>query len=346
MNKHLFLIILSVLLLLTGCKNAVSDNQPKNEPDPAVNNSHIVVAYIVSWSSVMPDCSLMTHLNYAFGHVNNSFNGIRIDEPQRLRAISAAKGDVKLCLSVGGWGSGGFSEMAMSEENRLAFAADCSRVIDEYALDGIDIDWEYPTSSAAEISSSPEDTRNFTLLMKDIRAAIGPDKLLTLASVNSAEYIDVASVVPVVDWVNVMAYDMGNPPRHHAALFNSTHSSYSADKAVHAHLRAGVPKDKLVLGMPFYGHGDGKSYDAFLDYRDLTPPLPGHSEEWDDVAKVPFYADADGHLVLSFDNPRSIAEKCRYIIDQNLLGGMYWEYTTDNSAHELARTVAGLLLEE
>ena len=54
-------------------------------------------------------------------------------------------------------------------------------MVKEFALDGIDIDWEYPTSSMANISSSPDDTENFTLLMQDIRAAIGNEKELTLA---------------------------------------------------------------------------------------------------------------------------------------------------------------------
>lgn len=73
--------------------------------------------------------------------------------------------------------------MAANEQYRLSFANDCRRAIEQFQLDGIDIDWEYPTSSAAGISSSPDDTQNYTLLMRDLRKAIGPDKLLTLASV-------------------------------------------------------------------------------------------------------------------------------------------------------------------
>ncbi len=70
---------------------------------------------------------------------------------------------------------------SLHDEYRRAFATDCDRVVKEFALDGIDIDWEYPTSSMANISSSPDDTENFTLLMQDIRAAIGNEKELTLA---------------------------------------------------------------------------------------------------------------------------------------------------------------------
>ena len=115
-------------------------------------------------------------------------------------------------------------------------------------LDGIDIDWEYPTSNAAGISSSPDDTKNFTLLMRDIRKAIGPKKLLTLATVASGEYIDFQAILPYIDFVNIMSYDMGNAPKHHSALYSSDNSGrMTGDKAVKAHLAAGVPADKLVI---------------------------------------------------------------------------------------------------
>ena len=92
----------------------------------------------------MPDPQYMTHINYAFGHVNESFNGVKIDNEERLRQIvdlRKQKPELKVLLSIGGWGSGRFSEMAANDEYRRAFAADCDRVVKEFALDGIDIDW-------------------------------------------------------------------------------------------------------------------------------------------------------------------------------------------------------------
>lgn len=71
-------------------------------------------------------------------------------------------------------------------------------MIDEFGLDGIDIDWEFPTSNMAGISSSPDDTRNYNLMMRDIRQAIGSNKLLTLATVCSADYIDFEGVMPYI----------------------------------------------------------------------------------------------------------------------------------------------------
>ena len=53
--------------------------------------------------------------------------------------------------------------MAQTDSTRMAFAADCKRVIDQFDLDGIDIDWEYPGIGTAGVSFSPEDTDNFSL---------------------------------------------------------------------------------------------------------------------------------------------------------------------------------------
>ena len=313
----------------------------------ASRDSKVVVAYVTSWSEVMPDPQYMTHINYAFGHVNESFNGVKIDNEERLRQIvdlRKQKPELKVLLSIGGWGSGRFSEMAANDEYRRAFAADCARVVKEFALDGIDIDWEYPTSSMANISSSPDDTENFTLLMQDIRAAIGNEKELTLATVASARYIDFKAILPSVDFVNIMAYDMASAPKHHSALYPSGHSGdITSDGVVTAHLKAGVPPSKLVMGMPFYGRG-GDGYPSFQDYNKVGNTDTQYTEKWDEVAQVPYLADKNDTLVFGFENPRSLAIKCQYILDKDLLGGMYWDYSGDNEQGDLRRTVAENLL--
>ena len=313
----------------------------------ASRDSKVVVAYVTSWSEVMPDPQYMTHINYAFGHVNESFNGVKIDNEERLRQIvdlRKQKPELKVLLSIGGWGSGRFSEMAANDEYRRAFAADCDRVVKEFALDGIDIDWEYPTSSMANISSSPDDTENFTLLMQDIRAAIGNEKELTLATVASARYIDFKAILPSVDFVNIMAYDMASAPKHHSALYPSGHSGdITSDGAVTAHLKAGVPPSKLVMGMPFYGRG-GDGYPSFQDYNKVGNTDTQYTEKWDEGAQVPYLADKNDTLVFGFENPRSLAIKCQYILDKDLLGGMYWDYSGDNEQGDLRRTVAENLL--
>ena len=331
--KRLSLIIVA-LLSLTLAKGA---DQNKQEAP----SKKVIIAYVTSGGSVLPDPSLMTHINYAFGHVNESFNGIKISNEERLRQICALKQQapsLKVMLSIGGWGSGRFSEMAAKRSLRKKFAADCRRVVKEFGLDGIDLDWEYPTSSAAKISSSPDDTKNFTLLMKAIRKAIGKKKLLTLASAASAKFVDFQAIDSYVDFVNIMSYDMGEVPRHHSALFRSENAGGSTtEEALMAHLNAGIPRHKLVLGMPFYGRG-GNGLPRSLNYTKITE-LEGYEMRWDEKAQVPYIVNENGEFVCGYEDPRSLSIKCQYILDQGLLGGMYWAYTSDNASNDLAKAV-------
>lgn len=307
----------------------------------------VIVAYVTSWSKVMPDPRFMTHINYAFGHVSETFDGVGISNPDRLKQITALKQtapELKVLLSIGGWGSGRFSEMAADSLKRLSFAKDCRRVVDEFGLDGIDIDWEYPTSSAANISSSPDDTENFTKMMRDIRQAIGKEKQLTLATVHDAKFIDFRGILPYIDFVNTMSYDMGNPPYLHSGLYDSKNTNgNTTDASVRAHLAAGVPPSMLVVGMPFYGRGKGP-FHSFADYGKMKKMPEGFTEQWDEEAMVPYITNAEGKLVLGFENARSLGIKCDYVMDNGYRGAMYWEYSSDDENSTLRSVVADRIL--
>ncbi len=330
MRKILALSILMAFTSIQGWSRANVEFEKK-----------VVVAYVTSWTDIMPDPTFITHINYAFGHVNDSFNGVHIDNEERLKQIVALKENnpqLQVILSIGGWGSGRFSEMAASESNRNLFAVDCQRVVNEFGLDGVDIDWEYPTSTAGKISASPEDTDNFTTLIIDIRQAIGNDKLLTFASVATAQYVDFNAIEPYVDFVNIMAYDMAMPPNHHSPLYRSELAGHvTTEESVNLHLQAGVPANKLVMGMPFYGKGDRKVIGS-MDFKDLENQTT-YEVKWDAIAKVPYLINDEGEFVCTFENQESIAIKCHFINERGLLGGMYWEYSGDNEAGTLRQTV-------
>ena len=348
MKRSVLLLLLIPFLL--GCQQPATadesekkDDKPKTEePAPEPEPPHyIIVGYATYWDSTLPDPTLLTHINYAFAHIKNDFESLDIKTANRLSRIAALKKDhpeLKVLLSVGGWGAGNFSEMADDETHRQHFAQHCLEAVQQYNLDGIDIDWEYPTSDMADISSSPEDTRNFTLLMRDLRTALGTDKLLTMASADNAGYVDFRSVIGYLDFVNIMAYNMGTPPRHNAALYKSAKTHNSCDQSVAAHLRAGVPYDKMVLGIPFFGHdGEDEIY-----YNKIK--LNGYNQCWDDDAQVPYLTDNNGKMVLSYDDKKSVGLKAQFVKEKGLLGAMYWNIEADDASWTLSRAIASVLL--
>ena len=343
-EKRLFSLGVTIflLVLLCGCSKKVSDSSNEELPQK------VIVAYVTSWSQVLPDPTVMTHLNYAFGHMADSFDGVKIDNPERFSRLIELKKEnpnLKILLSIGGWGSGRFSEMAASVSLRNAFAQDCRRIIEEYGIDGIDIDWEYPTIGWAGISNSPDDTENFTKLMHAVRKEIGKDKLLTMASSATAKYVDFKAISPVIDFVNLMTYDMSDGHLHHSALYPSSITpEFTSSLSVKAHKDAGLSNNQIVLGMPFYGRGIREGETFYYDYKNIEIG-EGESISWDPEARVPFLADSIGNFVFGFDNPRSIAIKCDYILENDLKGAMYWDYNGDDSIKSLSKTIYKTLFE-
>ena len=324
------------------------------ETTPATAPSEtIVVGYAVSWEETLPDPNLLTHINYAFALINNDFETLKIEKEGRLKSIvnlKKKKSSLKVLLSVGGWGAGNFSEMAADEKHRKAFAKNCLNAVTKYGLDGIDIDWEYPTSSDAHISSSPADKDNFTLLMKDLRETLGKDRLLTMASASNAKYVKFTDFIDYLNFVNVMTYDMGKPTssgktKHNGALYKSSLASTEyCDDSVTKHFNAGVPYNKIVLGIPFYGHGDGSAFAEDVDYKDIAIDRNKYNVLWDTDAMVPYVTDATGKMVLSYDNAKSVGLKAEYVQQKALAGAMYWNIEADDDCFTLGNAVASRLV--
>ena len=333
------LLSLLLVVLLASClnkKKSADTGIPGNE------SRYVVLAYVTSWGVSTPETSCLTHINYAFGHVADDNKGIRIDNEPRLQMIVGLKKEkpsLKVLLSVGGWGSSRFSEMAANDSTRTAFAADCRRVIDKFGLDGIDIDWEYPGSGTAGISFSSADKENFTLLMRDVRQAVGKDKLLTIATAATGRYYDFRAIEPYVDYVNIMAYDMEEAPFHHAALHCSDMTEeWSCEKAVAGHIcRWFFRYSGLVLGIPFYGHGTNEAPES-LDYRHIIS-IDSLYSRWDSVAQVPYLVNSKGTVVVNYENAQSIELKCRFLHRQGMLGAMYWDYDSDDEMGTLRHAV-------
>ncbi len=280
----------------------------------------------------------------------------------------AHKNKVRFLVSLGGWAhSGYFSSIAADPVKRARFAADCSKIVQLYNLDGIDIDWEYP--GYLERGGIPEDKQNFTLLLRQVRdaldalePAIRRELMLTIAcgaAPKRMESIDWPQVKRLVDAVNLMAYAFyghWDPvSNHNAPLFpptNATQPGNSCSEAVQNLLDYGVAAAKINLGLAFYGRTQLTSGASGLHVQSLGCPdtltfgsgagTPQYYDivakirqglydyQWDEVAQVPYLTGRNNlPSFVSFDDERSIALKAQFVKSRNLHGVVIWDVTAD-----------------
>lgn len=316
------------------------------------------------------DSKSLDVINIAFGHINQGLAEWNHPECKAvLSRIKSRNPDIKLILSLGGWGAAGFSEAAMTSENRIRFAASAVELIREYDLDGIDIDWEYPCYRVAGIDGSELDRVNFTLLLEVFRIALDraaeKDYLLTIAA-GGGEYFtactDMKNAQQYLDYVQLMTYDLKggfqNFTGHHTSLYSNKRDLFpaSTDRGVECFIQAGVPKEKLVIGAAFYSRlwkgvpdiehglhqmaattgGYGPAYHSLLaDFIDRN----GYVRYWDEEAKAPYLFNGD--TFISYDDRESLKRKAEYVKEKGLHGLMYWEYGCDNT-----HTLTGWLREQ
>ena len=338
----------------TQAEDPTADDTPVLCTD--IGQTPIVLAYYTENSSELPDVTLLTHINYAhgrFGDPSEGDGGIWIEKPEKMEKVLALKSKnpkLKVMLMIGGWGdkANGFSKMARDPEKRTLFCTSVKGLLDQYHLDGVDIDWEYPGGGPSSNDKSDQDAYNFNLVLKELRQTIGTSKIISYASSATAGYVLWTGAMKYLDYVNVMTYDMGKPPYHNATLYRSgLTSNNSVEESVQKHLNKGVPLNRQVLGVPFYGHGKAPYADD-VKYNEMAAILAATSgeyagknkERWDDVAKVPYLTDVTGStMYLGYDNARSVGFKGEFAKDHGMLGAMCWEYRHDDSNQTLLKAL-------
>src|SRR6185369_3274255 len=137
-----------------------------------------IVGYVGSRTNIYAiSVEKLTHVNYAFATVTPQGEVVLRNEnaPSHLAQLQALKSrnpDLKVIISIGGWGADNFSDAALTDVSRDKFATSAVDMLKRYALDGIDLDWEYPGQPGPGIKFRPEDKQNFTLLLKTIRGQL------------------------------------------------------------------------------------------------------------------------------------------------------------------------------
>jgi chitinase len=335
----------------------------------AVSPHGRVVGYATGWDAAQDrDAGKLDTLIFAFAKLIDGRVAIDAAGEEHLRQLTrlkAAHSALKVTISVGGWGAGGFSEAAGSDAGRRAFADSAAQLVTARDADGLDVDWEYPEHGESGIRASPQDRINFTLLLKAIRTSLDEagaihgrtgDKhfILSIAAADGpfVSGIDIAAVAPYLDWFNLMTYDFVNSltpfTGHHTGLHASKLTPAGArttERAVQQFVAAGVPPGKLLIGAAFYGRefADVRAYHRGLYQRygryqgeHSWPDLEtnyidrnGYVRYWDAAAQTPWLWNARTRRFISYDDPQSIAAKAAYVKARHLGGLMYWEQSLD-----------------
>ncbi len=302
----LFCAVISILIF----KCSPNQNTGEQQPVPDFKVIGYMQGHTIDTATVPFD--KLTHINFSFaipakdsGHLAP----LRLPEVLTGLVIKAKSKNVKVFISIGGWGIGDgggddtrFHLLAADAAYRSTFINESMALVQEFDLDGIDLDWEYPDPD----SRSADD---FILLMQELADTLhSKNKELTAAVVHYGHQGDgiKSEIFEIVDWLNLMAYDDdGGQPIPHAP--------YSlAEKSINywVHER-GLPPQKAVLGLPFYGKpGGGKGQYKQLIENGADPK-------------------ADEFEGIYYNGISTIKKKTRLAKEENLAGVMIWEISQD-----------------
>ncbi len=270
--------------------------------------SPVLVGYVPAWSyEQVPETAYASVTDVIAFSVEPTREG-RIEskdlpEPVLNHLVEKRKvHGFRLLLAIGGWErSSGFASVSADVGKREKFAREVKGWVEKYQLDGIDLDWEHPKDA--------KEARDYAALARSIKRAIGKEKLVTAAMAAWQEFPP--ELVFALDRLHLMSYDH---PREHS-------TKEQAVRDVEAVSFRGVPKDKIALGVPFYGRNIEK-FDEAKSARDIL----GDSTRQGNRAGDFFFNDQP-----------TLKEKVAYAKEQKLAGIMVWELSQD--------TVAGTLID-
>lgn len=306
-------------------------------------------------------------------------------ELARVEALKEVNPDLKTLLSIGGWTlSHNLSDVAADEEARQTLAESALAFIEEFNMDGLDVDWEWPGYEGHPGNAiSAEDGENYIKLLQTIRDVFDDagkeEYLVTIAGAQTwtfDEHNDLAAIGEIVDYAAIMAYDTNGTwsglTGHNAPVYPDPleeelrgWSSGSAEGASNMYVWQGIPAEKVVLGVPFYGQAwggcnedDDGAYQSErgayqdcaagstdleatgYDYIKTIVNQEGYQYYWDNVAKVPYLYNETTKQFISYDNVESLQYKVNLVKEKALGGIMIWDLATDDDGWNLLKTVS------
>lgn len=338
-------------------------NEPSVAPNARIDDGRHVTAYVTYYGSLIPDASLITHINYAFAElymVDGVYKKFDLEGSktrfQNIVNLKKFYPNLKICISFthgvansDNKQGGSFSGLCKSEDNMRRFAEDVLKFLQDNNLDGVDLDWEFPGLSWSGAACDKScDTDNYVKLVKQLRETLGNDYTISYAGYcfdkqavsGGYQFIDVKEMDKYVDYVNIMCYDFDEAPHHHSAL-SDTRAYRDCNRAVNVYLNAGIKPEKLVLGIPFYGRHSFSTSPTAVNYKSILnlDPKKYRRNKWDATANCPYVETMQGVFYMGYDNPKSIGIKGEWIRKKGMLGLMYWDYDGDDAKGTLRTAV-------
>lgn len=362
---------------------------------PARQLTHVIYAHLRPTYDAVRETGGLDFFDH-YAAVEMAFPGDTDDLPfkgnlRQLVKLRTAFPHLRTLVSVGGAAmSADFSDIAASARARSTFVNRCVEVMLAHGFDGIDLDWEFPVEGGEPgVKHRPEDADNYLLLIRELRERLrvqevkdGRPYLLTVATSATAGTLTVRFRFPElsdhVDWINLMAYNLSGPwlpeTGHQAPLYGNPQApppAHSVAAGINRYLSLGVPRDKLVIGVPFYGQGlksvpninnglfqshegaceFGTWTQGIFQFHDLRDGTRGHAffdaqgytVYWDPLAQASFLYDPEDRVFITYESERSLRAKAVYVLERNLRGMMFWSLDGDTADHALTRTVQGTL---
>lgn len=357
-------ILIVLFLLLTVFSCTTTTKQSSNKKDFSV------IAYYTGNGNAINKYPVdkLTHIIFSFLHLkgnelsfDNSNDSLTLTQ---LAALKKKHKNLKIIISLGGWGGCETCPVVFStDKGRNEFARSVKKILLEFNADGIDLDWEYPAIEGyPNHMYSKYDKYNFTSLIKELRKVLGDKFEISFAAGGFTDYIknsvEWKKVMPLVDRVNVMTYDLVNGysrvTGHHTPLYSTEHQKESVDNAIRMLDSIGVERNKTVIGAAFYArvwknvpdinnglYQSGK-FKTAVNYKDFTNTFTkerGFKYYWDNTAQAPYTYSSKEKLFATFDDSASISLKTEYAVKKNLAGIMFWELKTDKYKNGLVDVI-------
>lgn len=359
-------------LALLGAGTSGTATVQAEERLPLAQRDGKVVLYVSDQADPGLTDDMAPHIdqiNYAFALLEDGkATDSHWQDGGKISAYLKRHSHIRGVLAVGGWGAEGFSDACATAQGREKLAESILLLMDKYGFTGVDIDWEYPGSSAAGIVSREEDVENWYLLLKILRQGLlqrqeasGRTYVLSVALGAGEEHlnaVDGKRLNALVDQAVVMAYDLQGFDRltgHHAGLYPDGETKNSGAYAVSRLMGGGLAAEKILLGVPAYGRmwrqvqGNGNglhvraatSGNKTVSYPQLQVLAEkGYQRHWDDAAQATWWYD--GTNFVSGEDEQSLTAKAAYLREAGLGGAAIWAQYHDPDGVLIATLASAL----